>query len=73
MFLFVVILLFTGIDWLFGRKGFTSILILKFLGSYIFSFNDSTAIKGSIQDANLLNIQHILLTKSQSAGLKASV
>lgn len=73
VFLLVVILFFTAIDWLCGRKSFTSIPILKFLGSYIFSFNDSTAIKESIRDANLLNIQHILSTKSQSAGLKASV
>lgn len=40
-------------------KSSTSILILKFPGSSIFSFNDSAAIRESVHDANLLNIQHI--------------
>jgi len=44
VFLFVAILFFTEIDLIFGRTSFTSILMLKFLGSYIFLFNDSTEI-----------------------------
>lgn len=45
MFLFVIILVFTEIEWILGRKSSPSILMSKFLGSHIFSFNDSTEIR----------------------------
>lgn len=45
VFLFVIILVFTEIEWILGRKSSPSILMSKFLGSHIFSFNDSTEIR----------------------------